>query len=144
MATVRVMLGPMPALLRGILEETLRHNGDIMLVGPPAPALALSAAVTLHRPDVVVVGGAQSAWLGEFSQVLFDRLQVHVLAIDDDARTATMHEVNVRRWPLADVSPESIVAAVRAVAPADHAPAMQPGAPHDSNASGLRAPEERA
>ena len=33
MAAIRVMLGRMPAMLRGILEETFAAQGDMMLVG---------------------------------------------------------------------------------------------------------------
>jgi hypothetical protein len=113
-AAIRVMLGSMPAMLRGILEEIFAHQSDMLLVGPPdSPLLPVSAAVATHQPDVLVVSIERPDWADGLIELFVAHPRLHILAIGNDARAATMHELYVRRWQVADLSPSAIVDAVR-------------------------------
>jgi hypothetical protein len=60
------------------------------------------------------VGVERPDWANGYVGLFVDHPQLHILAIGDDARSATMHELYIRRWRVADLSPTAIVAAVRA------------------------------
>jgi hypothetical protein len=116
-AAIRVMLGSMPAIIRGILEQTLGTQQDMTLVGnydAASPAASVSTMVAASRPDVLVVGTQQDEWAAGYLDLFADHPRLHILAIGDDARSAMMHELYVRRWRVAELSPPAIVAAVRA------------------------------
>src|SRR5262245_22579493 len=109
------MLGKMPAILRDILEETFASQRDMMVVGisdPAAPRSMVAATVAASRPDVLVVGVDRQDWAPGFVELFVDNPELHILAIGDDARSATMHELYIRRWHVPALSPPAIVAAV--------------------------------
>jgi hypothetical protein len=109
------MLGKMPAMLRGILEETFASQHDMMLVGlSDSGTSSVSATVAANRPDVLIVGVERQDWANGYVGLFVDHPHLHILAIGDDARSATMHELYIRRWRVAELSPPAIVAAVRA------------------------------
>ena len=127
-AAIRVMLGKMPAMLRGILEETFAGQPDIMLVGLSDSLMPLSTLVAAHHPDVLVVGVERPDWVGGFAELFADHPRLRVLAIGADARTAMVEELYIRRWNVADLSPRSLVDAVRASLDA-HEDTVEPAAP---------------
>jgi hypothetical protein len=107
------MLGSMPAMLRGILAEVFAHQTDMLLVGPMDSPSPMSAAVTAHQPDVLVVSVDKPDWADGLVELFVENPRLHILAIGNDARAATMHELYIRRWQVADPSPTAIVDAVR-------------------------------
>lgn len=111
---IRVMLGKMPAMLRGILEQTFARERDIMLVDTSESATALAASVAAHRPDVLVVGVERPDWSPAFTESFVAHPQLRVLAIGEDGRAGVIEELAIRRWRIPEVTPSSIVAAVRA------------------------------
>jgi hypothetical protein len=125
-SAIRVMLGNMPAMLYAILEETFAGQRDIMVVRPSDSSSSLSASVSSERPDVLVVGVDRPEWVSSFAQLFVDNPMLRVLAIGEDARSATMHELYLRRWRVADPSPRAIVDAVYAL---HAAPAAYDAAP---------------
>jgi len=110
------MLGKMPAMLRGILEETFATEHDIMLVGAgdSASATASVASVRMHQPDVLVVGVERRDWSAPFVESFVANPRLRVLAIGEDGRSGVVEELAIRRWRIPEVTPRSIVAAVRA------------------------------
>jgi hypothetical protein len=112
---IRVMLGKMPALLRDILGETLAGQRDIMLVGSPDSAVPLSMSVAEHQPHVLVVAIDKPDVVSNVVELFLENPSLRVLAIGEDARSATMHELYFRRWRVAELSPGAIVDAVRAL-----------------------------
>ena len=113
-AAIRVMLGEMPAMLRGILEEIFSHQRDMMLVGPSDAVAVGAVAVAAYRPDVLVVSPDESDWATSYAGLFGEQPRLRILAIRDDARSATMSELYVRRWRVADLAPDAVLAAVRA------------------------------
>lgn len=118
MAATRVMLGMMPAMLRDILETTFAREHDMTLVGKSDARSSLPADVAASRPDVLVVAVDRPELAAGYTGLLVDHPNLHILAIGEDARSAMMQEVYLRRWRVADLSPSAIVAAVRAARPA--------------------------
>ena len=114
MAATRVMLRELPAMLRGILEHTFRAQNDMMLVGTDSNEGSLSAQVAESRPDVLIVGVERPELANAYIELFVDHVDLHILAIGGDARSATMQELFVRRLRVADLSPDAIIAAVRA------------------------------
>jgi len=119
-AAIRVMLGEMPAMLRGILEEIFSHQRDMVLVGPSDAAAASAVAVAAYRPDVLVVSPDELDWPTSYASLFGEQPRLRVFAIRDDARSATMSELYVRRWRVSDLAPDAILAAIRAACAEAH------------------------
>ena len=113
------MLGHMPAMLHGILRETFAGRRDIVLVHPVHTRNTLRESVVAERPDVLVVGVDQHERVEDFVALFAENPSLRILAIGEDARSATMHELYLRRWRATDVTPGSIVNAVYALHHAD-------------------------
>ncbi len=115
-----MMLGAMPAMLRGILEHVFATQPDMTLVGPPElQSTPVSAAVDAHRPDVLIVSVERPDWADGLVELFVEHPRLHILAVADDARAATIHDLYVRRCRVAELSPAAIVDAVRRARDAD-------------------------
>ncbi len=112
MDQIRVLLGPMPQMLREILEETFARQPDMAVVGPGA-AGPLREVVDRYAPDVVVVGREGRDWVGRHVDLFRHRPRLRLLVIRNDGSTAALHELRIRRCPVPDLSPDAVVAAVR-------------------------------
>jgi hypothetical protein len=110
---MRVFLGPMPAILRDILNETFGSQDDVILVGTCNEDSALRDAVATLSPDVVVVGVEQLDAAGGYVDLFRDHLDRRLLAIRNDVRSAAIHEFHIQRCHVADLSAATILAAVR-------------------------------
>jgi hypothetical protein len=110
---IRVFLGPMPAILRDILNETLGSQDDVILVGAGSEDSALRDGVATLSPDVVVVGVEQLDAAGGYVDLFRDHLDLRLLAIRNDVRSAAIHEFRIRRCQVAELSSATILAAVR-------------------------------
>ena len=121
MTAIRVMLGELPAIQRGILEHTFAAHGDMMLVGTNSAHSSLSARVAANQPDVLIVGVDREDWATGFVELFAERPRLHILAIGGDARSASLQELYVRRHRITELSPDAIIAAVRASRDSDNA-----------------------
>jgi len=119
MAVTRVMLGTMPAMLRNILETTFAREQDMTLVGESGGRVSLSAEVAANHPDVLVVAVERLELATGYTELLIDHPHLHIFAIADDARSAMMQELCIRRWRVADLSPATIVEVIRAARDAE-------------------------
>jgi hypothetical protein len=115
------MLGKMPAMLRDILGETFAGQRDIMVIDPSDSTASLSMSVAEHQPHVLVVGIDKPDVVSNVVELFIENPSLRVLAIGEDARSATMHELYLRRWRVAELSPAAIVDAVRALHAAESA-----------------------
>ena len=114
MDPIRVLLGEMPEMLRDILDQTFASQDDVTVVGDRESISPLRAAVGLHDADVVIVGVDRQDWVGDYVELFRDRPMLRVLAIRNNGRGAVMHELSIRRYRVTDLTPTSILAAVRA------------------------------
>jgi hypothetical protein len=110
---IRVFLGPMPAILRDILDETFGSQDDVILVGTSNEDAALRDAVDALSPDVVVVGIEQHDRADGYVDLFREHPDLRLLAIRNDVRSAAIHEFRVRRCVVAELSSATILAAIR-------------------------------
>lgn len=120
-AAIRVMLGELPSMIHGILEHTLAVQDDMQLVGTTRDSASLADQVAASRPDVLIVGVDRPDWATRYIELFVRHAQLHVLAIGGDARSATVQELFVRQQRIPELSPDVIVAAVRASRDSGHA-----------------------
>jgi hypothetical protein len=109
----RVLLGPMPAILRDILDQTFGSQDDVTLVGTCNEDSVLRNVVDALSPDVVVVGVEQHHHAGGYVDLFREHPDLRLLAIRNDARSAAMHEFRVRHCDVSVLSSATILAAVR-------------------------------
>jgi hypothetical protein len=110
---IRVLLGPMPAMHRDILDETFAAQDDILVVGRSTSPVALRGDVATLEPHVTIVGGESAEWSDEHLALLRAQPPRHLLLLANDARSASLFGLRVHRADLAELSPRAILAAVR-------------------------------
>jgi hypothetical protein len=101
----------MPRMLREIIERAVADEPDMVLVEADAPELPLHEAVESAGADFVIAGSDYD--FGEVAQVLDERPRLRVLAVAGDGREAFLYELRPTRTPLGQVSPRTIVDAIR-------------------------------
>lgn len=124
MTSIRVLIGPMPQMLRAIIEELLSHEPDLAIVGSSTdPSLALRDAREV-RADILIT---QSAELGQETclEAVAAGPPFSILAIDRSGQEAAVTKV-VRRPIGLSESNSGIAAAIRHIA-ADLDPQARPG-----------------
>jgi hypothetical protein len=111
---IRVLLGEMPEMLHDILDHAVADQDDVALVGDRDSISSLHTAVDVHSADVVVVGVERQDWVGSYIDLFRDHPMLRLLAIRNDGRAAVMHELSIRRYRVTDLTPSSIIDAIRA------------------------------
>lgn len=107
----KIVLVDLPRITREIVEQAVGAEPDMVIVdGFDAPASLLDA-VERGEPDFVISG--RDYEFAEVCAVLDERPHLHVLAVVDDGREATLYELRPTRTPLGEVSPQTIVEAIR-------------------------------
>jgi hypothetical protein len=102
----------MPRLLREIVEGIVVVEDDLELTGTlPAPE-SLSSLDDGDAPDVVIT--AESPAVGDAVESLLDRFpRVRVLAVAGEGRYANVYRLRPCRERIGNLSPDSLLAAVR-------------------------------
>jgi DNA-binding NarL/FixJ family response regulator len=107
---IRVVVAATPRVLRDIIEGALRLQSDMELIdGDDEPNL--SEALKRCAADVVVVAGRPPQGAASYEQLLIENPQVKVLVVTDDGGRA--HLIECRRIPVAEVTPQGLVDAIR-------------------------------
>ncbi|PYR72927.1 MAG: hypothetical protein DMF86_22040 [Acidobacteria bacterium] len=106
---IRVVVGKIPRILRAIIEGAITLQSDMELIA--SGGADLSATARRSHADVVIV--AEEMYEGDpaHRQVLVDNPQLKLFVVTDDGRAA--HMLEFRRLPVADVSPQGLVEAIR-------------------------------
>jgi hypothetical protein len=113
-----------------IVKDTIADEDDIELAGEVVSRTRLEQAATQTRPDVVVLGKNESSDNDDYRDLLYRRPRLKVLAIAADGRHAFLHELKARVVALGEVSPASLVEAIRGCSPARAAVAPDRDAKH--------------
>ena len=129
MAPTRVVLGTMPPLLGDIVREILTRQTDFEVLAEVQTRGEIMPAVQHTGAQVVVVGIAAGGWVG-LSALLRELLAVHprltVIALASDGRSGYVYQLQPRTVAIDDISPASLVRAIRATAAMDVHPAIHP------------------
>lgn len=111
MSAIRVLIGDMPAMLQSMVTAMLDAEEDMILIDPKSLGDDSQRAsdvdvmlIAADRLSPTRLAGSTAA------------LPIGIIAIADDARTATIIHLAQTHWPLSDNSKDSIGAAIRRAA----------------------------
>lgn len=110
---IRVFLAGMPPLLHDIVRDALRNQADMELVGDFGEGDAVSTALKNGDVDVVILGARQPDDYAIAGRVFIDAPRSKVLAIATSGRSAVMYQLRPHKKMLGDVSPQSLIDAIR-------------------------------
>jgi chemotaxis response regulator CheB len=103
----------MPRLLRDIVVASFRQEQDIEVIETPEEMAQLDHVVARTRPDVLVVECEQPELHRMRDELLSKNANLRLLAISHDGRTAFLCELRPHEVELLDVSPQSLLQAIR-------------------------------
>jgi hypothetical protein len=106
----RILLVGLPRLLEEIVTRILAETEDLVLVGVTPEVDSLARVASRTRPNVVVVQGADRQLV---TSLFLQDPRVALLAIDEGARRSSLCLLKPECNRVGDLSPESLVAAIR-------------------------------
>jgi hypothetical protein len=107
--TIRVVVGDVPRLLREILDTALGAHADIELFSSADAGLLRS--VETCGADALIIAGEVHELRRQHHQVLVEHPLLKIFVVTDDGRA--VHQLELLRTPIAEVSPIGIVDAIR-------------------------------
>lgn len=113
MAPIRLVLASMPPILGEIVRETLAGAGDIEIIAEVADPDQIPAAVRRTGASVAVLGIATSDTRALVHALLAEYPRLRVVALASDGRTGYIHSLQPRESPILDLSPRTLVDAIR-------------------------------
>jgi DNA-binding NarL/FixJ family response regulator len=111
----RNVLVNLPRILRDIIEGVLEHEPDMEVVGEFRKRTELLDAVDETGADFVITG-AEDADVAGVRSLLRARPDVKVLAVGEDGRQTLLYELRPRMVRLGEISPQTLLEAIRAAA----------------------------
>ncbi len=78
----RVLIAGMPSMLEDLLDEVIRTDDRLAVVGRLSGEGNLAQAVHVTQPDVVVIGGQHPGAASHFRSLLFAHPRVRLVLID--------------------------------------------------------------
>jgi hypothetical protein len=106
-------------MLTDIVKNIIVSQEDFDLAGEITSHNELLQAATETQADVIVVGGFALTEPKIFQDLLYGRPLLKIVAIAADGRNAFLHELQPHLIPLGEVSPASLIAAIRSTLPTD-------------------------
>ncbi len=127
-APIRVVLATMPALLGDIVRDTLAANhDDVAILAEVETRGEIASAVRRTDADVAVLGVASQDDLSDFlGSLLADHPRLAVIALASDGRNGCVYRLKPISSAIEDVSPASLMQAIRATAAMDVHPVIHP------------------
>ena len=110
--SVRVLIAQLPRLLQDIVDDLLANAPDIEVTESGVPQLRLQASIASQHPHVVILACEE----GEVERVSRHALgadRAKVLAMTRGGREAYLFELHPRQIPLGEVSPGTLLGAIR-------------------------------
>ena len=105
----------MPKLLREIVVGMVSEEQDMQVVGDSAATEELSDVVHDTEADVVIAACSASE-VGRLGRIVNGSRPV-LLAIVDDGRRGIIHELRPREVDIGELTPATLVAAIRDLTP---------------------------
>lgn len=127
MSTVRVVLDAMQPMLLSIVKDVIASGANTEVVAEAVTPEALPGVIRSVRPDVVVIGGAETTgWSTDHLAALLrgDATPLRIVVLSDSNRSARLHELRAHVTLIEHLSTQSLLLAITG-APAD------PQAGHD-------------
>jgi hypothetical protein len=108
--SVHVLLIALPEMLSEIVREILSHEPGIAI----AAEVADVSAAEVRPADVAIVGSDGEELPDPWEELLFEHPRMKVLTVSSDGRTTFLFELRPHREALGEVSPATLIDAVRA------------------------------
>jgi DNA-binding NarL/FixJ family response regulator len=112
----RILLAGMPRMLLDMITDIVAPHAEMMVAGKMQDATDIRAAVRKTRADVVILNEPAIGPPQNYEELLYSRPHLGVLSITSDGRQFTLHKLRPVRTALGEVSPESLVQAIRSSA----------------------------
>jgi hypothetical protein len=109
---VRVLVIGLGGMIGAIIDSALAGDPEVEARRVPA-ADSLLPLVEEHRADVVILGSDESRLPANGRELLRRRPLTKVLTVGFDGRVACMYELRPARVVLGEVSPSTLLAAVK-------------------------------
>lgn len=135
---IRVSVDAEPGVLGDVVRRAIRNAPGLELVAPPSQVNAADARV----PDVVIMAGTDPDTITWPTPEL-GYAPTRLLAISDDGHTGCLFELLPRRETLGELTPEALIAAVRAPLPRFVATRGERGRPPEHDTEQGRHPASR-
>jgi hypothetical protein len=111
-------------MLRDIIVEVAAAQTDIEIVGEGADESAIANAG--GAIDVLILAGRSAAEPSRCTEYLYHQPRMKILAIVDEGRRAFLFELRPFRVSLGELSPVSLLAAIREAGPHISSPEANP------------------
>jgi hypothetical protein len=111
---IRVLIVGLPRLLMEMVEEAVREQTGMEVVAANVDVSEFEAAVAETRPEFAIVGLDRDELPGECRDFFDERARVKVLGIGSSEGNAYLYKLRPERSALGEVSPDDVVAAIRA------------------------------
>jgi len=111
-----VLLAVMSQTLRDILTQLVAPQPDMEVIDETRQGLELLVTVGQARPDVVILGLEGSRFPGISSHLIAEYPRLKILGLTGDCRTASLCEFEPHEIPLGEISPQGLLALIRAEA----------------------------
>ena len=114
MATrTRILLWDMPTMMHDIILELLTRESDFQVAAPADKTSSLLDASKKYRPDVIVTSFGEDRANITYRDLFLECPRVKVLDVRSDGRNGYLYQLRPERKRLGEVSPESLVTAIR-------------------------------
>lgn len=100
-------------MLREIILDLLRHEPDFEALTPTGTAMNLLEACKKYVPQVIVTTLRDDSAHHVGTELLLECPRLKLLDVRNDGRTGWLYELRLKRTPLGEVSPDSLVTAIR-------------------------------
>ena|SRR5690348_14677126 len=109
---VRVLVAGMPRMLTDIVRNIISSQADLEFAGEAEGTKDLVRIAKEKHADVLVVGAATIEDATGYSDILYRRPRMSIVAIDADARGAQVFDLRPHVSHLGDISPATLIAAL--------------------------------
>ncbi len=110
---IRILLAGMPRMLLDMVTAILMPHPEMIVSGKMQDTTDIRTAVKTARADVVIVSEPAGCVRADHLELLYSRPHLKVLSITGDGHRFFLHELRPFRAPLGEISPESLVQAIR-------------------------------
>jgi DNA-binding NarL/FixJ family response regulator len=112
--SVRIILDGMPGMLRAMIKEIIAADAACSIVAETDDENGLSKKLKQSGADVVIIApGSNAVGAGHYLDLLREYPRTRVLAIATSGRRAFIHELRPCVTEISELSPESLLAALR-------------------------------
>jgi hypothetical protein len=110
---IRILLAGMPRMLLDMVGAILMAHPEMIVFGKTQDTADIRAAAKNVRADVVILSEPAGRAAPDYRELLYSHPHLKVLSITSDGQRFFLHELRPFHAPLGEISPESLVRAIR-------------------------------